>query len=58
MEVNRDKCNYCGICVGFCPTNCIFLDETVVMIDIEKCSKCGLCIRGCPLGAIEAEWFK
>ncbi len=57
MTVNPALCNYCGACVGSCPVNCIFLNETRVEIDEEKCVKCGFCIRACPVGAIEADWW-
>ncbi len=56
-NVDRAKCVYCGCCVGLCPANAIWLDETVVVIDDEKCVKCGWCVRGCPVGAIRAEWW-
>lgn len=58
MRVDNSICNYCGACVGICPANCIFLDETIVKIDEERCIKCGFCIRGCPVGAIMADWWK
>jgi len=57
MRVEHSLCNYCGACVGICPVNCIFLDETIIKIDEERCIKCGFCIRGCPVGAIVAEWW-
>ncbi len=57
MRVNNALCNYCGACVGTCPVNCIFLDETRVIIKEDKCIKCGFCIRVCPVGAIEADWW-
>ncbi|MGC8564898.1 MAG: DUF362 domain-containing protein [Thermoplasmata archaeon] len=58
MEVDTSKCNYCGACVGSCPVNCMYLDETRIIIDEKACTKCGFCIRICPMGAISAEWFK
>ncbi|CAC11657.1 ferredoxin 2[4Fe-4S] related protin [Thermoplasma acidophilum] len=57
MDVDRNLCNYCGACVGMCPTDAIWLDETVIKIHEEKCIECGFCIVGCPTGAITAEWF-
>lgn len=56
MRVDTSLCNYCGSCIGSCPVNCMFLDETNVLIDEKKCVKCGFCIRVCPVGAISAEW--
>ncbi|MGC8496951.1 MAG: DUF362 domain-containing protein [Thermoplasmata archaeon] len=58
MNVDTSLCNYCGSCIGSCPVNCMFLDETKVTIDEDKCVKCGFCIRVCPVGAISAGWWK
>ena len=52
IDINRDKCMYCGACVGTCPVNCMFLYETRVEVDESKCIKCGFCERVCPVGAI------
>ncbi|MGC8581499.1 MAG: indolepyruvate ferredoxin oxidoreductase subunit alpha [Thermoplasmata archaeon] len=52
---DKDKCIYCGACVGSCPRNCIYLDETVIKFDESKCTKCNICVRFCPVGAITLE---
>ncbi|MEM0140234.1 MAG: 4Fe-4S binding protein [Ferroplasma sp.] len=57
MDVDRSLCDYCGACVGMCPTDAIKLDETVIAINEDKCIKCEFCVIGCPTGAISAEWF-
>ena len=57
MNVDRGLCDYCGACVGMCPTDAINLDETVIAINEDKCIKCEFCVIGCPTGAISAEWF-
>jgi ferredoxin len=57
MDVDRGLCNYCGACVGMCPTDAIFMDDTVIEIHEDKCIKCGFCVIGCPTAAITAEWF-
>lgn len=57
MDVDRSLCNYCGACVGMCPTDAIFMDDTVIEIHEDKCIKCTFCVVGCPTGAISAEWF-
>ncbi|ODS39381.1 MAG: hypothetical protein A7316_05665 [Candidatus Altiarchaeales archaeon WOR_SM1_86-2] len=53
MRVDRDKCCYCGGCVGVCPENAMELKEVVLEIDTGKCSECGICRKFCPLGAID-----
>jgi len=52
MELDRDKCSYCGGCVGICPENALELRETVLCIDEERCKNCGLCAKFCPVGAL------
>jgi len=52
MELDRDKCCYCGGCVGICPENALELRETALCIDAERCKNCGLCAKFCPVGAL------
>lgn len=53
VKNNKDSCLWCGCCVGICPENAIFLNETVIEIDEEKCTDCMICVRGCPVGAMD-----
>ncbi|PJB21962.1 MAG: ferredoxin [Euryarchaeota archaeon CG_4_9_14_3_um_filter_38_12] len=52
MKVDKTKCMYCGSCVGTCPENAIFLEETSIVFNDELCIECGLCEKVCPVGAI------
>ncbi|MCX8174278.1 MAG: 4Fe-4S binding protein [Thermoplasmata archaeon] len=52
MRSDKEKCMYCGACVGSCPKNAIYLEETRVVFDEERCVKCRICVRVCPVGAI------
>jgi len=52
MIVNNLICIHCAACVGSCPTNSIFLHETVTIEFLSTCTVCGLCRIVCPLGAI------
>ncbi len=53
LEVKKDWCKGCGICVAFCPKNVLDLvDEKIVIKDIDSCIKCGLCELRCPDYAI------
>lgn len=49
--INRDVCNACGICMTFCPPQCIEYADGYV-IDLEYCKGCGICARECPKKAI------
>lgn len=51
--VNREKCGYCGACVGVCPNNALELMETYIVIG-KNCDECKLCVKMCPIGALEA----
>jgi 2-oxoglutarate ferredoxin oxidoreductase subunit delta len=55
IEVNRDFCKGCGICVAFCPKEVLELDdhEKAVVKQPEKCNACMLCELRCPDIAIE-----
>lgn len=54
-RINRDWCKGCGICVAFCPTNVLELDDKdkVVAARIEKCIACRMCEMRCPDLAVE-----
>jgi len=52
MIINRDKCCYCGGCVGVCPQNALELQETILIVG-DECNECGICVKFCPVGAIE-----
>jgi len=54
MRVDVSTCMHCGACVGTCPVNAIFLNDTIVEFG-DNCTKCGLCVRVCPVGAISME---
>ena len=58
LSVDPGRCCYCGACVSVCPKDSLFLDDTILRVDLETCIMCGLCIKECPVGALGAGWFK
>ncbi|MGA6927207.1 MAG: ferredoxin family protein [Desulfosarcina sp.] len=56
-RINRDWCKGCGICVAFCPTRVLELDdqEKAVAVRLEDCIACRMCEWRCPDLAIEVE---
>jgi len=56
IEVNKDLCSGCKICVAVCPYDAARLEKSdaglVAIIDDLKCKRCGLCVTACPAGAI------
>lgn len=53
IRIIRDKCCYCGGCVGVCPDDALFLMDCELTVDKEKCSLCQNCLLFCPVDAIE-----
>ena len=53
LEVNRDKCVGCNMCVAACPFGNMHKDTAVA--SVAKCDLCGgepQCVAFCPTGAI------
>ncbi|MEW6665095.1 MAG: ferredoxin family protein [Thermodesulfobacteriota bacterium] len=55
VEINRDWCKGCGICVAFCPGKALEKDdrEKACWVRPEECNACGICELRCPDMAIE-----
>ncbi len=55
IMINRDWCKGCGICVQFCPTKVLELDERekAAAVRPEDCICCRMCELRCPDLAIE-----
>jgi 2-oxoglutarate ferredoxin oxidoreductase subunit delta len=55
IEINRDWCKGCGICVAFCPKEVLVLDdhEKAFVRYLENCNACGLCELRCPDMAVD-----
>ena len=54
IKVNPNKCLHCGLCVGSCPKNAIFLNEVTLEFN-NDCINCGICVRLCPMGALSMD---
>ncbi|WP_456418622.1 ATP-binding protein [Methanocaldococcus infernus] len=56
IEINYQKCGYCGACVGVCEPMVLQLMENMVVVTNEnKCKKCKACEIVCPLDAIKVK---
>ncbi|MBC7334777.1 MAG: NADH-quinone oxidoreductase subunit NuoF [Clostridia bacterium] len=52
-QVNPDRCNGCGLCNSYCPTNAISGEKKrPFSIDQNLCTHCGLCFNVCRHEAI------
>jgi len=51
--IDTDACTGCGVCLEWCPTDAIALNEDgVARRDENACIGCGVCARFCPESAI------
>lgn len=53
--VIQKKCNACGICVSFCPPQCMVDDGDYYKANLQFCKGCGVCATECPKKAITME---
>lgn len=54
INISKNKCVGCGICVAECPTNAISINsDGFAVIDKNKCVSCEICVRNCPQNAIK-----
>ena len=60
VEIHRDRCKACGLCIDVCNRHLLALAEElnskgyhpIAIHDEEKCTACALCGIICPEGSI------
>ena len=57
ININKNFCKQCGICINFCPKKVFGSDESryPTVVDLEACTACRLCELMCPDFAIDIE---
>lgn len=63
FTVDRDKCNFCGMCVAECSPRIIYMEGAQALPSIieggeERCRKCGHCVAVCPTAAVSIDIMK
>ena len=55
IEIDRDKCDGCGLCTEACAEGALELDEEnkAVLIKEIFCDGMGACLDVCPTGALK-----
>ena len=52
INISKNKCVGCGICIVDCPADAISISDWVAIVDQEQCVNCGACIKVCPQNAV------
>ncbi len=54
LEVDREKCNRCGICIDMCPMDVLYFGQNgyPYMRHRDDCWYCDVCVFMCPRQAI------
>jgi NADPH-dependent glutamate synthase beta subunit-like oxidoreductase len=59
IEVKREICSGCGVCIDLCSYEALSLDKSgdkaIAVIDKPRCKRCGVCVAACPSAAIDLE---
>jgi len=53
INIDRENCIGCGICINVCPQQAISLEDNAAVINEKKCSQCSQCVSVCPVKAID-----
>jgi uncharacterized Fe-S center protein len=54
--VSSKRCTGCQLCIEWCPTQAIYMNGEVALIDTKQCIGCGECFTMCRYGAIKHDW--
>ncbi|MFA7076889.1 MAG: mercury methylation ferredoxin HgcB [Syntrophomonas sp.] len=56
LQLNKDKCTGCGICLDVCPQEVFLLENKKAAInDRDACMECGACAINCQFEAISVQ---
>lgn len=52
LQIKRDVCTGCGLCIQVCPFGALSLDSENIIVASEACTGCGACVPECPVSAL------
>ncbi len=53
LNIDEEKCNNCGKCIGSCVEGALRIADGKLFLFAEKfCDGCGACMGKCPLSAL------
>ena len=55
IQYTHERCDFCGVCVGVCPTDSITLSRADLEINHETCINCDFCVDLCPTQALSQD---
>ena len=56
VEILKERCRNCGMCLPMCPKNAIFRINDKCVINRKYCDDCEICIQVCPVNAIKMQF--
>jgi NAD-dependent dihydropyrimidine dehydrogenase PreA subunit len=56
LELDRDACNGCRMCMAVCPHGVFEMaDSRARIVDRDACIECAACVRNCAAGALSVD---
>ncbi len=57
INIDREKCTGCGLCVRDCPNAHLYLEDKTAKAAETGCIECGHCFAICPMNAVKIEGY-
>ncbi len=51
VNIDKDTCTGCGVCIDTCPVNALTLND-IAVCDADTCTDCAACVDECPVSAM------
>ena len=54
INIQDNRCDFCGACISVCPPDCIEVRESSIKVDNQICIDCDLCVYICPIEVLSS----